>query len=282
AGARHHHRTATLPARRPARRAGPPRCAHRRGLRGRSPAAPRLRPPRRPLRDLLGGRLRRPLRRRLLPARPEAQPGRGRLAAARGRASRGAGRRFRGLGGGRRQPAAAPGPHPAARPAGAHRLGHALPAEDRPHRLPLADPALRGPRRRVPVRGALRGGRCRRALRRHALRHRGRVLEPPGRGLHLRHNGRGVRAALLGCARPAGPDRARRRHGAARPHPAIRRPARRFPGVFPHVPRRPPPTRRRHGALRRLLPVEPRRGGGDARLAFLGASGRPGRGGGGV
>ena len=121
-----------------------------------------------------------------------------------------AGGRVRGLGQGR--PAAgARGQAAAARRAGAHRLGDPRAAEDRPDRLPLADPPLRRPRRRVPVRGAGRGRGRGRAVRRDAVRHRGRVLEPPRRALHLRRDGRRVRARHRAAAAPR-PDRARRRH----------------------------------------------------------------------
>ena len=106
---------------------------------------------------------------------------------------------FDGLGRGR--PAAGAGRQAAApRRAGPHRLGDARAAEDRPHRLPLADPPLRRSRRGVPVRRAVRGAGRGGPLRRDALRHRGRVLEPPRRALHLRRHGRGVRPRDTGLA----------------------------------------------------------------------------------
>ena len=138
-------------------------------------------------------RIRRPPRRRPVPARPEAQPGRRRLAAARGGRGRNPGRRLRSLEGGRR--AAAPDRAlPPRDERGPHGLGHAQPPQGGPHRLSLADPPLRGPRSRVPVRRAVRGARGGGAVRRHALRHGGRVLEPPRRMLHLRRHARGIRA----------------------------------------------------------------------------------------
>ena len=78
---------------------------------------------------------------------------------------------------------------PAADRSGAHHsprqpwpfaVGDAFPAEDRPDRLPLADKAIHRPACRVPVRRPSRGRGRGRKVRRHALRHRGRVLEPSG------------------------------------------------------------------------------------------------------
>ena len=93
-----------------------------------------------------------------LPARPQAQPGRRRLAAPCRRAAEV-------LEGGLAAWAAAGLPLvpqamlPPRDAAGAHALGHARAAEDRPHRLPLADPPLRRSGRGLPVRRAGRGGR---------------------------------------------------------------------------------------------------------------------------
>ncbi len=70
-------------------------------------------------------------------------------------------------------------------------------AESGPGRLPLADPAVRRSRRGVPVRGAGGGGGHGRAIWRHAVRHRGLLLEPPRRAMHLRRHDPGVRAG--GC-----------------------------------------------------------------------------------
>ena len=98
---------------------------------------------------------------------------------------------------------------------GAHRLGDARAAEDRPHRLSLADPAVHRSERGVSVRGAVGGGRGRRALQRRPLRHRKHLLEPSRRTMHVRRDGRGVRAGDAADA-AAGDHGARRRHRAAR------------------------------------------------------------------
>ena len=149
---------------------------------------------------------------------------------------------------------------------GRSRLGDALAAQDRPHRLPLADPPLRRSARGLPLRRA-RGGRGRgRAVRRDALRHRGGVLEPSRRALHLRHDARRVRARDA-RARSAGLHRPRRRHGAARPRARGCGAARRLPRPLAHVRRRPRAARGRHGALRRLLPLGARRHRRDPQLA---------------
>ena len=206
----------------------------------------------------LGRRIRRPLGHRRLPARARSWPGRRRLAAARPTSP------AETLEGGFEAWKAAKLPLVPARKlpprdaAGPHGLGHARAAEDRPHRLPLADPPLRRSRRRVPVRGAGRGRGRRRALQRRAVRHRGRVLEPSRRALHLRRDGRGVRARDRAAA-AAGDDRARRRHRAARPRAGSAGPARRLARPVAHVRRRSRAARGRHGALRRVLSLVPRR-----------------------
>ena len=105
-------------------------------------------------------------------------------------------------------------------------------AQGRPHRLSLADPPLHRSQRGVSVRHAVGGDGRRRALQRHAVRHRGRVLEPSRRDLHLRHDDRGVRAQdrtaaavwPRSCAAPTPPASTsrRRRLGCSPPRSATR------------------------------------------------------------
>ena len=195
----------------------------------------------------------------------EAEPGRRRLAAARGHRRADAGGRLRGLAQGGRA-ARAHRQAPAARREGPHRVGDARAAQGRPHRLPLADPALRRSRRGVPVRGAVRGGGRRRALQGDAVRHRGHVLEPSRRRLHLRHHDRGVRpqaapllqlAAIVRGADTARLDLAPQSAGLLAASLGLSR----------MYPRRSRAARSRHGALRCLLSLVPGRDRGDPQLA---------------
>ena len=154
-----------------------------RGLRRRALPGARLGAPLAQGRGGMGGRLRGPFGRGRLPAGSQAQPRCRSLVAARRRGhSRKPGRRHRGLGTGRPAPRNRRQATAAGRPR-AHRLGHARATQDRPDRLSLADPALCRPSCGLPLREGLRGGGGREPLRRHALRRRGRILEPPGRAL---------------------------------------------------------------------------------------------------
>ena len=142
--------------------------------------------------DELGAGLSRQERRRRLPAGTEAERRHGRLAPPRRHRGADPRRRLRSLEEGQR----AAGPHrqaAAARRQGPHGMGDAQPAQGRPHRLPLADPALHRSQCGISLRPAVGGHGRRRTVQRDALRHRGRVLEPSRRYLHLRHHDRGVR-----------------------------------------------------------------------------------------
>ena len=101
-----------------------------------------------------------------------------------------------------------------------------------------ADPPLHRPRR-----GRSLG--C--PLRRHALRHPGRLLKPPGRDLHLQHDPGRARPVGPGLG-PAGADRARGRYGAAGSSPGKSGVACGLAGPVADVCRRPGGAGRRHGA----------------------------------
>ena len=75
-----------------------------------------------------------------------------------------------------------------------HGLGNAITAQDRPHRVPVADPPLHRSQRGIPVRRGSRSPSRGRAVQRNAFRHGERVLEPSRRTVHVRRDGRGVRA----------------------------------------------------------------------------------------
>ena len=159
---------------------------------------------------------------------------------------------------------------------GSHDLGDPRAPEDRPHRLSLADPALRRSACRLPLRGA-GGGRGRsRSVRRRAVRHRGRVLQPPRRActFDTMLEEFGLATEPLHASRG---DRARRRYGAARSRAGGGRPARCVARSVAHVFRRSRAARGRDAALRRLLPLVPRRRRRDAQLAAAPADERPGR-----
>ena len=144
--------------------------------------------------------------------RAEAQPGRRCLAAACRRAGGSAGRRLRRL-----APAGLPlvrggGGCRRATLAGPHGLGDARTAQGRPHRLPVAHPPLRRSRA-VFLFVAPAEVMAWRSVSGPRLRCRGRALEPSRRPLHLRRDGRGVRArhraaaplcAIVRGAEPAG------------------------------------------------------------------------------
>ena len=105
----------------------------------------------------------------------------------------------------------------------ARQMGDARAPEDRPHRLPVADPALHRSAGGVHLRPDQGRARGRQGDGRNAYDIDGRRIHARGRALlvrydpaHLRHQGSG--------ARPSGDDRARRRHVAPRPDPAVRRP----------------------------------------------------------
>ena len=82
---------------------------------------------------------------------------------------------------------------PSGRSSRTNRVGDPRSSENRPDRLSLAHSSLRRSTRGVSV---CRPVGCRgsgRALWRRAIRHRGCLLEPSRRHLHVRHHGRGVR-----------------------------------------------------------------------------------------
>ena len=216
--------------------------------------------------DWGGGVRRQTGRRRSASTAQKLSAGRRRLAPACRRAGRIARRRLRGWAEAG-LPLVAASKAAAARRRGPHGLGDARAAEDRPHRLPLADPPLRRSAARFPLRGAVRGGRRRRALRRDAVRHRGDVFWSH-RGERCTFD---VMVEEFGLATEpldrACHHRARRRHRPARPRAGGAGAARGLARPVADVCRRPRAARGRHAALRRLLPLVPRRHRRDAQLA---------------
>src|SRR5207237_582992 len=98
------------------------------------------------------------------------------------------------------------------------------------------------------------------------LRRGERILEPPRRTVHLRCDGRGVRARDAAPATP-GDDGARRRYRTSRSLSGSGRPARGIPRPVAHVRRRPRAVERRDAALRRVLSMVSRRDQRNAQLA---------------
>src|SRR6267154_4654803 len=207
----------------------------------------------------------RPIRRGGLPKRPETERGYRRLAAPQPGGGGSPRRRSRRLEAGRtahrprRQDSEARRTRP-------NRLGHAVPPEDRSNRLPVANPPVHRTQRRLPVRHGGRSPNRGRAVRRDAVRRGERVLEPSRRSVHVRRDGRGVRARDAAPATP-GDDGARRRYRTSRSLSGSGRPARGLPRPVAHVRRRPRAVERRDAAVRRVLSMVPRRDQGNAQLA---------------
>ena len=131
---------------------------------------------------------------------------------------------------------------------GKNRVGDPRASKNRPDRLPLAHSPLRRSTRGFSVCRSVRCRRCGRALWRRSIRHRGCILEPSGRHLHVRHHGRGVRIRHPAPA-PSGEHRSRCGH---RPPGAFARGSRftcRVTWPLPHVCRRSTTARSRDVAL---------------------------------